>query len=47
MKALQPVINDHNNYLESVGRYDRMGLYNALQDGGEGTVIRACLWRNR
>ncbi|HTH72120.1 MAG TPA: hypothetical protein VL737_02030 [Candidatus Pristimantibacillus sp.] len=45
MKALQPLVNDPRNYLESVGRVDQVGLYNALQEQGEGTVIRACFWR--
>lgn len=45
MKALRPIINDPHNYLESAGKADQDGLYAALQDGGENTVIRACLWR--
>jgi len=45
MEALRPIINDPHNYFESAGKADQQGLYNALQEQGEGTVIRACLWR--
>jgi|GEM_PF-6226448 len=46
MKKYTELINDPHAYLESAGRFDKSGLTAALSDGGESTVIRACLWRN-
>lgn len=46
MKKTTELINDPYAYLESAGRLDKSGLTAALKDGGEGTVIRACLWRD-
>jgi hypothetical protein len=39
------LLRDPNAYLESVGRHDKAGLTRAIQEDGQGTVIRACLWR--
>jgi hypothetical protein len=46
MKAIQKVVNDPLAYVESAGRQDKANLAAALQDGGQGTVVRACLWRD-
>ncbi len=45
MKVIQKLVADPHAYLESAGRNDRASLAVALQEGGQGTVIRACLWR--
>lgn len=45
MKVLQKVIQDPFAYIESAGREDKANIAAALQDGGQNTVIRACLWR--
>jgi hypothetical protein len=47
MKVLQKLTQDPYAYIESVGREDKVNVAAALQDGGQNTVIRACLWRNR
>jgi len=46
MKAFKNILADPRGYFESAGRADQNGLHDALQDQGEGTVIRACLWRD-
>lgn len=45
MKKIQQMIENSETYLESVGRFDKQGLRQALQDGGSQTVLRVCLWR--
>ena len=39
------LLQDQSAYLESVGKQDKIGIARALKEEGEGTVIRACLWR--
>jgi hypothetical protein len=46
MKILQKLVQDPYTYIESAGKQDKATVAAALQNGGEGTVLRACLWRN-
>ena len=45
MKAIQNLINHPATYLESAGKVDRAHLATVLQEGGEGSVLRLCLWQ--
>jgi len=47
MKILQKLVQDPYTYIESAGKQDRAHVIDALQDGGENTAIRVCLWRNQ
>ncbi len=44
MKRIQQMIENPQTYLESVGRFDKQGLKQALQGGSGQTVLRVCLW---
>ena len=44
MKALKPLLQNPNTYLESAGRHDRQHVAEALKEEGAGTLLRICLW---
>lgn len=46
METLQNMVHDERTYLESVGKYDRQTVMEALADKGANTVLRVCFGLN-
>ncbi len=44
MKTFKEITTNPRTYIESVGRYDRQHVVQAVQEQGEGTVLRTCFW---
>lgn len=42
-RHVNAMVHDEKSYIESIGKFDKEIVDQALQDGGEGTVLRVCL----
>lgn len=43
MKEINKIVRDERTYIESIGRADKDTVREALNDGGENTVLRLCI----